>query len=60
MNAKAAKAMRRRAQALTEHLPDTEYLPRAMSGKTTRLGECRRGAYQALKRGAVRHVAFQS
>lgn len=49
MNAKKAKAIRRRAKQLTEHLPERV----ATGGKTERLGECKRGAYKALKEGRV-------
>jgi hypothetical protein len=49
MNAKKAKALRRRARQLTEHLPERL----TIDGKTERLGECKRGAYKALKEGRV-------
>lgn len=49
MNAKRAKAIRKRAKQLTAHLP--EHVEK--EGKTTRLGECQRSAYKALKRGRV-------
>lgn len=48
MNAKKAKAVRRRARELTSHLPEHVTIS---SGKTKRLGECKRGAYKALKEG---------
>lgn len=48
MNAKKAKAVRRRAKELTAHLPDHSTIN---DGKTKRLGECKRGAYKALKEG---------
>lgn len=46
MNAKQAKRLRRQAKQYTQHLPDVIYTG-------TRLGECTRGAYKALKRGRV-------
>lgn len=49
MNAKKAKAARRKARSMTDHLPDVVY-------SKGRLGECTRGAYQAIKEGRV-HVA---
>jgi len=49
MNSKKAKQIRRRAKKLTQHLPDIGYT----QTKTTRLGECTRGAYRALKSGRV-------
>lgn len=49
MNAKRAKALRRRARQATQHLPEAYYCGK----QTKRLGECRRGAYQALKTGRV-------
>lgn len=48
MNAKRAKAIRRKAEKYTEHLPE---LSIKSNGKTTVLGECKRGAYKALKKG---------
>lgn len=52
MNNRKAKALRRRAALATQDLPQAYYC-----GKDTkRLGECRRGAYQALKAGNVRIV----
>ena len=45
MNAKKAKALRKKAKKYTQHLPDIDYTPTV----TTRLGECTRGAYKALK-----------
>ena len=47
MNAKKAKKLRARANALTKHLPEKAYLPQDRA----RLGECTRGAYLALKSG---------
>lgn len=47
MNAKKAKALRRAAHQFTENLPDRSY----SDSSTKRLGECTRGAYQALKSG---------
>jgi len=55
MNAKKAKALRKRARNATQHMPDLAY----ETGKTLRLGECSRGAYKALKKGAVEYVAVQ-
>ena len=52
MNAKKAKAVRREMKRLAGHLPERT----VFAEKTQRLSECQRGAYQALKRGAV-HVA---
>ena len=52
MNAKKAKALRRRAALATQQLPEAYYCGK----QTKRLGECRRGAYQALKAGNVRIV----
>ena len=49
MNSKKAKALRRQARQYTQHLPDVAYAH-------GRLGECTRGAYQALKAGKVRRV----
>lgn len=49
MNAKQAKRLRKRANELTKHLPEHGY----HKGKTKILSECKRGAYQALKRGKV-------
>lgn len=49
MNAKRAKALRRQARQYTQHLPEVTY-------HDGRLGECTRGAYQALKAGKVRRV----
>jgi len=46
MNARKAKALRKQARQYTPHLPEHDYTETA----TTRLGECTRGAYQALKR----------
>jgi len=43
------KKVRRRAEELTKHLP-------AYERDGTRLGECTRGAYKALKRGKFRRV----
>ena len=54
MNAKKAKAARRDAKRLTAHLPEHNWLT---PHGTHQLGECQRGAYKALKRGAVHHVA---
>jgi hypothetical protein len=51
MNAKKAKKIRRRARQLTQHLPEHCYRE---EGKQSKLGECTRGAYQALKSGRVR------
>jgi len=48
MNAKQAKRLRREARRLTPHLADTTY---AIDRTTIRTGECRRGAYKALKTG---------
>lgn len=45
MNAKKAKALRKQAKQYTKHLPDTAYTETV----TTKLGECTRGAYKALK-----------
>lgn len=50
MNAKAAKKARREAARLTAHLPEHKWLK---LGSTQHLGECQRGAYQAIKRGKV-------
>lgn len=50
MNSKKAKAIRRRAKELTAHLPEHSTID---IGKTKRLGECKRGAYKALKKGEV-------
>jgi hypothetical protein len=47
MNAKTAKALRRKARQVTKHLPDKTYT----NTKTARLHECTRGAYKALKSG---------
>jgi hypothetical protein len=52
MNAKQAKRLRQRAKQLTPHLPHEDY----REGKTTRLGECTRGAYKALKSRRFRIV----
>lgn len=54
MNAKKAKRLRKRAQELTRHAPDTIY----HNTKTQRLGECTKGAYRALKSGRFTHVAL--
>lgn len=53
MNAKKAKAARRKARSLTQHLPEHNWLTQH---GTHRLGECTRGAYRAIKEGRV-HVA---
>lgn len=50
MNAKKAKAIRRKAKQLTGHLPDVS---QRKDGGTVMLGECKKGAYKALKRGVV-------
>ncbi len=50
MNAKKAKAIRRKAKQCTGHLPENT---ERKQGKTVVLGECQRGAYKALKRGKV-------
>jgi len=52
MNSKQARKLRKRAREATQHLPEAYYRGDA----TKSLGECRRGAYQALKAGNVRHV----
>lgn len=52
MNAKKAKAIRRKAKQYTGHLD--EIITYKKDG-TVVLGECQRGAYKALKRGNV-HV----
>ena len=49
MNAKKAKALRKQAKRYTPHLPDYAY----SQTPTTRLGECTRGAYKALKRNRL-------
>jgi len=43
MNSKKAKSLRRKARQYTQHLPEVKY-------DGSRLGECTRGAYKALKR----------
>lgn len=50
MNGKQAKKLRKQARKYTEHLPDTSY----QDGRGKKLGECTRGAYQALKLGRVK------
>lgn len=55
MNSKQARKLRKRAREATQHLPEAYYRGAA----TKRLGECQRGAYKALKTGAVKHVAIQ-
>lgn len=47
MNAKKAKQLRQQARRRTQHLLDCTYTETG----TTRLGECTRGAYKALKSG---------
>lgn len=55
MNAKKAKQLRRLAERYTSGAPNLSY----HEGKTARLAECTRGAYQALKSGEVaRRVAI--
>ena len=49
MNAKKARKLRQQARRYTQHLPEVSY-------HDGRLGECTRGAYQALKSGAYRRV----
>lgn len=64
MNAKKAKALRRRAKAATQGLPEESYIERKThpqyvnSPRQKRLGECTKGAYKALKSGrfVVRNV----
>ena len=59
MNAKKAKALRRRAKELTSHAPQESYHPDRIKDKlgndkgqkTRLLGECTKGAYRALKSG---------
>ena len=52
MNAKKAKAIRRRARELTPGYAQESY----RDGKTVYLGECTKGAYRALKSGRVKVV----
>ena len=61
MNAKKAKAIRRRARAASQHLPErttTNVADKAIIGSqgTQVLTECQRGAYKALKRGKFKVV----
>lgn len=56
MNAKQAKRLRRRARELTPHLPESDYQGAHLSDRTRRLGECRRGAYKALKSGSFKVI----
>ncbi len=58
MNAKKAKAMRRRARELTFHAPDERYLDPSITGGQRRLAESTKGAYRALKSGRY-NVAVQ-
>ena len=54
MNAKKAKALRRRARELTSHAPQESYHPdktKRGKQKTRLLGECTKGAYRASKSG---------
>lgn len=53
MNAKKAKQLRQHARRRTQHLPDHSYT----ETPTTRLGECTRGAYKALKSGKFKLAA---
>jgi len=46
VNAKQARKLRQKARQYTKHLPERTY-------EAGRLGECQRGAYKALKSGAV-------
>lgn len=56
MNAKKAKALRRKAKQVTPNQPDSGYM--TLDG-TRHLAESTKGAYRALKSGKFSHVAFQ-
>jgi hypothetical protein len=63
VNAKKAKALRRKAREATKRLPEVETVDFKISKpdqnkvvKTTRLANCTKGAYRALKAGKVVRV----
>lgn len=56
MNAKKAKALRRKAKMVTPNQPESGYM--TLDG-TRHLSESTKGAYRALKSGKFNHVAFQ-
>ena len=58
MNAKKAKALRKRARELTLHAPDESYLHPALTKGQRRLAESTKGAYRVLKSGKFNHVAI--